>query len=1259
MNKFITFASVLLVAVFTAAPASAGVVALVIGAIQGFAATSALAAFVVRIGISLVLTALSTALQKKPGAPRKPGIKTESTTTGGTNPQTFVLGRYASAGNMVAPPYSHPNTGGVPNKFLTYVVDLSDMPGLAFSRIMVAGEYVTDLQASATTHAQEGMLEAGAPHLFLTWHDGAQTVADAYMVENYGSHPDRPWSEDMVGTGVSYAVLTFLYNREMFNSLPGVLFEVDGVPLYDPRLDSTVGGSGSHRWDDLATWGGTNNPAVMVYNILRGITLPDGKRWGGQVLADDLPLDSWFAAMNECDLPVALVAGGTEPQYAAGLEISVNEEPASVIEELLKSCSGEISEFGGTYKVRVGPPALPVYFFTDDDVVADMPQSLAPYPGLDGVHNAIHASHPAPENLWQPSDAPPRYNAEWEAEDGGRQLVASVDLSPVASGTQVQRLMQAWIEDERRFRRHGLTLPPDAAVLEPLDTAAWTSAKEGYTAKVFEIGELTDDLETCLQTIAVRERDANDFNWTPAADEIALEYPSTVVTHPAARVLPGFDLLNYDMVDAATDARRPGLRLVWAVDGLVATDLIEYQVQLLDGTDVATGVVSDPLGGAKILAAGVLGLTTYRARAILVSRQGATWSDWESVTTSDVRLGTWDLDDVVQGKFTDLSQMRVDHDDLVAGFEGTLPDLEAAAQIVRPGVAVNPAFFDWSDTAPEGFVFSTSAGTAVKNTDNAKYKNCVELQTAAVPVSSQPRLVLIAGAAGGNNDFPAHEAERILVKAEVELVAGDWSGARIKATWNGTSVVSEYAGLDGGLLPERTGAVFPVSVVMERPASYVQDTATDELEVTLQATSSGGNGYSEKTVRVHSFDYEVIDASAESSLYLASTALADFQASAFVARVSAGGASAGFEMVAANDVGNGAASSILFDADSVLIPGTTRARHLVLDENLDIDEATGAFRMGKLSPSDFDNDGAFFGRTDEGGGITGFGFHVGRVSGGAEEYIRHTSADGLRLKNARFLIGAGVGDVYAKTVTENVELDPASVVLNLEIQGGGGGGNHPLYAAYPGGATVVVLKDGTTTIETWTASGGIEGPTSGLSAPGVAPMSPYGDGGDRQFNQTGLGDKGQIYGTWGKAGAAGALVVVDSYDISALIDPKLEITIGAAGTATPSAGNGAAGKVIFSEYANADVEAAPVAIAPSATGSFAVTSGVAGTFPVLAPTRGLWVVSATPAAFRVDPGNGVDIRRYASNLTFIASATPTWNANHTQAKTVFYHFYPM
>lgn len=643
MKMNLRFPALLLALLILPGAAAADPVTAILVSIKAFAATSIYAAFAVQLGFSMVFTALAAAFAQTEKS-ASPGIKTEATSSGGANPQTFVLGRYATGGNAAAPPYSHPNSGAVPNQFLTYVIDVSDLPGVTMSRMIVAGEYVEDFQASAGTHDFEGMFNAGRPNAFYSWHDGSQVAADPYMMENYAADPDRPWSADMVGSGIAYAVVTFKYNREMFNGLPGVRFEVDGVPLYDPRLDSTVGGSGAHRWGNPATYGPTGNPMVMIYNIMRGITLPEGSIWGGRAAVDDLPLADWFAAMNECDVVISLADGGTELQYMAGIEVSLAEEPATVIEQLLNACSAQISEMGGVFKPRVGPPALPVYFFTDADVVADEAQRLMPYPGIDGVYNALHASHPAPDAFWEITDAPPLYNPEWEMEDGGRRLVADVQLPSVASATQVQRLMAAWIKDERRFRRHSLALPPGAAVLEPLDTAAWTSARNGYAAKVFEIGETSDAFHTLVQSVSMRERDALDFVWVPGSDEIAVSHPGVIVTAPAIPVLTGWGVNAVTLIDDTGASRRAAIELTWDGAGLDQGQVVEYEVRPLGQLGlVAQGAIADPSTGTRIVSEGILPAVLLEARAYLATAQGGGWTDWDAVFTDDVRLGSVDL----------------------------------------------------------------------------------------------------------------------------------------------------------------------------------------------------------------------------------------------------------------------------------------------------------------------------------------------------------------------------------------------------------------------------------------------------------------------------------------------------------------------------------------------------------------------------------------------------------------------------------------
>ena len=562
-----------------------------VAAVSAFAAGSFIGALIVNTAISVGISLIARALTPKPKIEQR-GIQTAVTTTGGTTPQAFILGRTATAGHHVCPPMSHKD-GDTPNGFLTYVIELSDIPGISLSRVILNDGY-SDLGSSA--HSAYGFPLLGQRvgsknHAWVKFYDGSQTAADPMLVQHYASYPDRPWSSSFVGHGTAYAILTFRYNREIYNSLPQVRFELDGIALYDPRFDSTVGGTGPQRWAQPATWSRSANPAVMIYNILRGISLPSGDIWGGDVPADDLPLDNWFAAMNACDAPI-----GGRPSFEAGLEVKLEMDPAEVIEELAKTCLGQISEMGGVFRMRVGAPAAPVQFITDEDIVISAPQQLDPFPGLAASANAIFSDYPEPASLWLARAAPPVLNSAWEAEDGGRRLPSSLNFPACSNLSQVAQLMTAYAKDARRFRVHRLVLPPKAFLLEPLDTIAWTSQRNGYSNKIFEVVEILDQPGTINQDLILRERDPGDYGWS-ASDDLPSVIPVTGLSPRPAQVIEGWSVSATTVNDAFGFPRRPAIQLSWIGEAASDARFVRYEIRLTDTSQtVSTGLAERSTG---------------------------------------------------------------------------------------------------------------------------------------------------------------------------------------------------------------------------------------------------------------------------------------------------------------------------------------------------------------------------------------------------------------------------------------------------------------------------------------------------------------------------------------------------------------------------------------------------------------------------------------------------------------------------------------
>jgi hypothetical protein len=736
------FLALLLALTLSASPARAGFVATALGAaVAAFGAGAGLigavsvglqvltSTFAGKLFAGIGLSLVGQLFQKKPRAsainPR--GIQTESTTNGDVTPLKVVVGTYGVEGHLVAPLYST----GQDNKILTYIMEVSNIPVTGLTgRVVVDGEWrgISDVVGYDLTELARfiGDFDLGnvlddfpvQNRAWIKFYDGTQTSADPGLVARYGDHPDRPWSEDHVLRGTAYAIMHFWFDQEVFSGLPAVRYEVQGIPLYDPRKDSTVGGDGAHRWTDSATWEFSDNPMVIAYNVMRGITLPNGDIYGGEVPAEDLPLDNWIAGMNECDVLI-----GDRTQFRAGFEIDTNEvAPFEVVEEMLRACFGQISEFGGVFRIRVGAPAEGVMHLTDDDFVITEPRNFDPFPGLAGVSNAFTGTYVEPTNLWAGTSLPGKFNAAWEAEDGNRRLSQSIDLPAVFDPSQGQHLLEAYAKDARRFRTHKLGLPPSYGLLEPLDAITWTSEEYGYTEKVFEVVRVEERPGTLIQIVTVRERDAGDVAWTPEQDLPAA--PSyNHFTDPALPVLsiPAESIISATRVIREAVQNVISISVTYSDEDAVPRVEVQYQ---RDGDSDWTILATGGLGRFDLVAPEV-GSYRFRARTFGLAQQRGPWTTTGLIATTTLQ----DAPDDVTGFFAevnagittlewqpvdsgDLSYYRIRHATETSGATWA-NSTTAVDKVPRPGTSVA------LPTRPGTYLIKAVSKTGVPSTDAA------------------------------------------------------------------------------------------------------------------------------------------------------------------------------------------------------------------------------------------------------------------------------------------------------------------------------------------------------------------------------------------------------------------------------------------------------------------------------------------------------------------------------------------------------------
>lgn len=625
-------------------------------------------------GIGLSFLARAIAGEKKP---EPLGIQGKLT-AGGDVPRSLIFGRYNTAGSLVyRGTYGH--TGDTPNSFYAEVRALADMPTKGLSEVWVDGAKVTLISGTyglaSTSHIRYGTKFGDVQNLWFRFYDGTQTSADAQLVSNFAGSA-RPYGPERIGRGITYVVITAqitdLDNENpMFKGFPECKFTLEGMRLYDPSRDSSVGGVGAQRWDNPATWGGDGDdlPAVQIYNILRGIY------WNGQWVYGlqtsnpaILPSADWIAAINKCRQQV-YGPNGLEPQYRSAAQINIDTPPLDAIEALCKSCAGRLSEVGGVYRFHVGEPDAPSISFSDDDILSTEEQLHSQFHGISDTINGVQAKYPEPAEGWNVKTSPPMLRPDLEALDGNRRLMADVDLATVPYHGQVQRLIKAALAEARRERTHTLTLGPWAQQLEPGDVVAWTSTRNGYEAKAFRVEGLTykANLDVLAQLVEV---DPSDYDWDQDIDYVPPVFAPMEILRPAPQPIVAWYAEGQVVLDAQGLPRRPVIYLSWDgsktnIQGVayeIAADSGGTDVILRDRTDNAQA------GAVIVSSQAFIPGDTYwaRGRYIPDSPRDTPWSAWLPAILPDVR---WGLVDLVRDLQYQLTTLQNQHNERIGEIE--------------------------------------------------------------------------------------------------------------------------------------------------------------------------------------------------------------------------------------------------------------------------------------------------------------------------------------------------------------------------------------------------------------------------------------------------------------------------------------------------------------------------------------------------------------------------------------------------------------
>lgn len=259
-----------------AAPLAVAATAIAKGGIAAALFKGALA-----IGAQVAMSLYQRAKAKKAQKAEQPRGVNVSVRTGDDNPAEFPIGKSSTPG-IRAYAGSFGEASKTPNTFFTDVLEISCLPVPGLAGMWAGDKKCTVLWDQPAPNGggcpvQEYRVN-GIDYMWVKFVDGTQTVADPFLRATFGNHPTRPYKDTMIGRGVAYISVTTRFNPDLFpNGKPEYLFEPAPPVFYDIRKDSTAGGNGPHRWNDRSTWEPTENNAVIIYTIVRGIYF--GSEW--------------------------------------------------------------------------------------------------------------------------------------------------------------------------------------------------------------------------------------------------------------------------------------------------------------------------------------------------------------------------------------------------------------------------------------------------------------------------------------------------------------------------------------------------------------------------------------------------------------------------------------------------------------------------------------------------------------------------------------------------------------------------------------------------------------------------------------------------------------------------------------------------------------------------------------------------------------------------------------------------------------------
>jgi hypothetical protein len=360
------------------------------------------------------------------------------------------------------------------------------------------------------------------------------------------------WTSNHKLSGLAYLALRFKWNQDAFSGIPEVRVTLKGKKIYDPRLDSTKGGSGSHREDTPSTWSYSANSSLILLDYLRntryGKGLPNS--------AFQTNYDSFKTSATTCETQVTPYTSGTNINlFETHAVLDSEKKVIDNVRELLVPMRAIFNYTQGTYKVIIEGTGSSQLLLTKDNVVSEVKlqgeNKSEKYNRVVGTFTNPEKDYQADTVSYPPYDdsalAVEDQHATMLSADNNTLLERSFDMTHVTSPYQAEEICENILKRSRNCLKAEVTVTSEALNLAIGDIITATYSTAGFENKPFRVMSLSINADSTVN-LGLEEHQDNFYTWesksqAPTIADTVLPNPFSV--SPPASVTLSDQLVEY------------------------------------------------------------------------------------------------------------------------------------------------------------------------------------------------------------------------------------------------------------------------------------------------------------------------------------------------------------------------------------------------------------------------------------------------------------------------------------------------------------------------------------------------------------------------------------------------------------------------------------------------------------------------------------------------------------------------------------------